>query len=153
MERRRAVCESNIVPDVRFTIPGVPVGKGRPRFSTKSGRAYTPTKTANFETLVRFEYHQQTGGYRFEDDAQLGMAIAAYFEIPTSKSKKVKAAMKDGKILHTSRPDIDNIVKGVADALNHIAYKDDSAIAYVMAGKHYSTEPRTEVAIWRISSD
>ena len=43
---------------IKFTIPGPPQGKGRPRF-TKSGHTYTPAKTAEYEKLVQAEYIRQ----------------------------------------------------------------------------------------------
>lgn len=41
---------------VKFTILGEPKGKGRPRFSRKTGTAITPKDTVNYETLVHMEY-------------------------------------------------------------------------------------------------
>ena len=48
---------------IKFTVPGVPVGKGRPRF-TRGGHAYTPEKTAAFEEKVRlcWKKHRQEKG-------------------------------------------------------------------------------------------
>ena len=45
---------------IQFTVPGVPVGKGRPRF-TRGGHAYTPEKTAAFEEKVRLCWKTQSG--------------------------------------------------------------------------------------------
>ena len=42
--------------EVKFTVYGEPKGKGRPRFSTKTGHAMTPKDTVNYETLVHMEY-------------------------------------------------------------------------------------------------
>lgn len=36
---------------IEFTVPGIPVGKGRPRF-TKDGHAHTPGKTREYENKV-----------------------------------------------------------------------------------------------------
>ena len=36
---------------VTFTVPGIPVGKGRPRFM-KNGHTYTPQKTRDYEDKV-----------------------------------------------------------------------------------------------------
>ena len=135
---------------VQFTVPGEPVGKGRPRFVRDTGRTYTPEKTANFETLVRFEYHRQTGGAKFEDDAQLGMRIEAFFEIPRSKSKRLQKDMELGLVKHTKKPDADNVLKAIADALNHIAYHDDSSVVYAEITKKYSRTPETRVTIWEL---
>lgn len=135
---------------IMFKVPGEPVGKGRPRFVRATGRTYTPEKTANFETLVRLEYHNQCGEYRFDDDAQLGMRVEAYFSIPKSKPKKVQRDMELGVIRHAHKPDTDNILKAVADALNNVAYRDDSAITYVEVSKKYSRTPETRVMIWEI---
>lgn len=134
---------------VQFTVPGEPVAKGRPRFR-QNGFAYTPQKTANFEALVKWEYHRQTGGYKFPDDAQLGMRVEAFFDIPKSKSKKMQKDMELGVVKHTKKPDADNILKSIADGICHIAYRDDSMLCYVEVTKKYSREPKTIVTIWEL---
>lgn len=135
---------------ITFTVPGEPVGKGRPRFVRATGRTYTPEKTANFETLVRLEYHNQCGDHRFPDDAQLGMRVEAFFSIPKSKPKKMQKDMELGVVRHTHKPDTDNVLKAVADALNQVAYRDDSAVSYVEVSKKYSRNPETRVTIWEM---
>lgn len=135
---------------ITFSVPGEPVGKGRPRFIRETGRTYTPEKTANFETLVKWEYHRQCGNARFEDDATLGIKVEAYFGIPKSKSKRQQKAMEEGVILHTHKPDADNLLKAIADGLNHIAYHDDSIIAYAEVKKLYSRTPHTQITIWEL---
>ena len=113
---------------VKFTILGEPKGKGRPRFSRKTGTAITPKDTVNYETLVHMEYLEQCNGFRFEDTAMLDMRIKAYYSIPKSVSKKKKAAMLAGEIRPTKKPDMDNVVKIIADSLNQVAYRDDTQI-------------------------
>ena len=131
---------------VSFTILGEPKAKGRPRF-TKNGSPYTPEDTAIYENLVKVEYIRQCKKQRFPDDAQLEMRIFAYYSIPKSASKKRKDEMMKGTIRPTKKPDIDNIVKIIADSLNQVAYKDDSQIIEMTVTKHYSEEPRVTVLI------
>lgn len=116
-----------------------------------TGRTYTPEKTANFETLVKYEYHRQTKGFRFEDNVQIGIRVEAVFPIPKSVSKRNRAAMEAGIIRHVRKPDTDNILKAVADALNRIAYRDDSAIVYAEVTKRYGVTPGTNIMLWKIT--
>lgn len=129
---------------ISLIIPGEPVAKGRPRM-TRSGIAYTPGKTQGYENLVKMCYMEQGNKVKLEGRVQLSML--AYFQIPKSKSKKMQKAMEEQEIRPTKRPDIDNILKGVLDALNKLAYDDDSQIVSVRVEKFYSHEPRVEVAI------
>lgn len=76
---------------------------------------------------------------------QIKADITAYYPIPKSTSKKQHQAMLDGQIRPTKKPDWDNIGKIICDALNGIAYKDDSAIIEATVQKFYSDEPRVEV--------
>lgn len=133
--------------EVRFTILGEPKGKGRPRFCRNTGHAITPKDTVNYETLVHMEYVEQCQEVRFPDDAMLDMRIKAFYSIPKSKSKKVKALMLDGTIRPTKKPDMDNVVKIIADALNQVAYRDDTQIVDCQCRKFYSENPRVEVSI------
>jgi len=131
-----------------FTVYGTPVGKGRPRFRNtgKFVQAYTPEKTAAYETLVKLAYQQEHGGAPLLAGA-LHMRIEAYFPIPKATSKKNIEKMLHGDILHTKKPDADNVIKAIADALNGVAYADDSAISSLTVMKKYSDTPRVEIMI------
>ena len=137
---------------IQFTVYGTPVGKGRPKFSTFNGHAtaYTPAKTVNYENLVKLSYQQQCNNKPYEKDVPLKAEIAAYFPIPKSASKKKRQMMLDGQNRHTKKPDTDNIVKAVLDALNGIAFYDDSQVCVIFCGKYYSDEPRVEILISEI---
>lgn len=135
---------------VKFVIPGEPRGKGRPRFSRQSGRTYTPKETASYENLVKVEYQSQCGKLRFPDDAMLDMRILAYYSVPQSKSKRQKNLMLEGAIRPSKKPDMDNVVKIIADSLNQMAYRDDTQIVDCQVRKFYSTEPRVEVIIRQV---
>lgn len=144
--------------EVRIKVLGEPQGKGRPRFvarynpaTQKSfGQAHTPDKTVVYENLIRTEYSIQTGNFRYPDDAMLDMRILAYYSIPKSASKKKRAMMLEGVIRPTKKPDMDNVMKVVADSLNQVAYKDDTQIVDAQCRKFYSEEPRIEVIIRQI---
>jgi hypothetical protein len=134
---------------VKFTVLGEPAGKGRPRFSNAGQyvKAYTPEKTVSYENLVKLEYRRQCDDYRFEDGVPLDLRIIAYYSIPKSTSKKKKALMEQYKIRPMKKPDNDNIVKIIQDALNLVAYHDDVQIVDCQLRKFYSQNPRVVVTI------
>ena len=108
---------------------------------------YTPDKTAAYENLVKLEFQRQCGDSRFTDDEFLDMRIFAFYGIPKSASKKKAKLMKDKIIRPTKKPDMDNVVKVIADSLNGVAYKDDTQIVDAMVRKFYSDVPRVQVII------
>ena len=136
--------------EVRFTILGEPKGKGRPRFCRNTGHAITPKDTVNYETLVRIEYGVAYSDFKFPDDAMLDMRIKAFYSIPKSASKKKRASMLANEIRPTKKPDMDNVVKIIADSLNQVAYRDDTQIVDCQCRKFYSENPRVEVMIKEI---
>ena len=140
---------------MHFVIPGAPFGKQRPK-TTRRGKyahAYTPEKTVSYENLVKLCYMaaaESAESSLFSDEDELRVEITAYYSIPKSTSKKKKAAMAENTVRPTKKPDIDNVIKVICDALNQIAYKDDSSIVELLAKKYYSEEPRVEVTIEKI---
>ena len=127
---------------MKLIIPGEPCAKQRPKFG--NGRTYTPQKTVNYETLVKQLYIMQ-GKERLE--GALRLTVEAFFSIPKSASRKNREKMLQGEIRPTKRPDWDNVGKIVSDALNEMAYKDDSQIVSARVEKWYSDIPRVEVTI------
>lgn len=133
---------------IKFTIPGEPKGKGRPRF-TKQGRTYTPDATTSYENLVRVIFMQAYPSYEpIPKDTPLTARLTAFYDIPKGASKKKALSMKNGEIRPTKKPDTDNIAKIVLDALNGLAYHDDAQIVELTVIKTYSLIPRVEVSIY-----
>lgn len=135
----------------RFTVPGQPQGKGRPRFAVNGGyaRAYTPERTASYENLVKLSYQREYG--QTMTAGALKMAIRAYYTMPSSWSKKRRLAALNREIYPVVKPDMDNIVKVICDALNGIAYLDDKQIVSLEMYKRYDVAPRVEVLIEEVN--
>ncbi|MCC0701504.1 RusA family crossover junction endodeoxyribonuclease [Clostridioides sp. ES-S-0049-02] len=129
---------------INFTIDGEPIGKERPRMNTYTKRTYTPNKTKHYEELIKWLYQSKVKHY-FE--GYIKMTLRCYYSIAKSSSKKVKEQKRNNVLRPSKKPDIDNVVKIVADALNDIAYKDDTQIVEVVASKYYSDKPRIEVVL------
>ena len=130
---------------IAFTIPGITVAKGRAR-TLKSGRSYTPAKTANYAARVA-----QIGKLAMGDapllDGPLSLSIVVHLPIPASWSKAKQASALKGTVWPVSRPDLDNYEKGIMDALNGIVWNDDSQIVQLASTKVYSDEPRAVVRV------
>ena len=129
---------------ITFTITGEPQGKARPRV-TRNG-TFTPRKTAEYERRVRQSYREQCGDMYYGESALI-VTIAARFLTPKSVSRKKRESMLAGIIQPKRKPDADNIAKAVCDALNGIAYRDDSQITCLIVEKQYSKDAGVTVHI------
>ena len=138
---------------VKFTVPGQPKGKARARTVRRGGGksfSYTPEGTVLYENLIKTCYLQDAGHVLFNDGQPLAVSITAFYEVPKSYSKKKKQEMLDGQLYPTKKPDIDNIAKCVLDALNKLAYRDDTQVVRLHMEKHYAEIPRVKVEIREI---
>lgn len=120
-----------------FEVPSKIIGKGRPRLNSYTGCVYTPTRTKDYETLVEQYFILKYPKYR-PIEGRAKVTILAYFEIPKSTTKMQKEQMLLNNISPTKKPDIDNIVKIVLDAMNKFAFKDDTQIAKLEVEKLYT---------------
>jgi Holliday junction resolvase RusA-like endonuclease len=136
---------------MKFTVPGEPTGKARPRVGNRPGftQTYTPEKTATYENLVRLEFQHAANaqGYMPILEGPVRVRIDAYYSVPKSTSRKRWREMLAGWVHPTKKPDWDNIGKIVCDALNGIAYRDDSQVVDGRVLKHFADIPRVEVQI------
>lgn len=133
-----------------FEIEGKIKGKGRPRFSHygKFVKAYTPEDTVSYENLIKLQFRLSCGEWYSE--LPLKMKITAIHSVTNSTSKKNKARMLNGELKPTKKPDADNIIKIICDALNKIAYKDDTQIVELDFKKVYGDMEKVVVEIEEI---
>ena len=133
---------------IAFTVPGVPVGKGRARVATIAGRArmYTPAKTVSYEAVIA----QEAKIAMLTDTLFLGpvdVTLEINVPIPATWSQKKRRAALYGEIRPSGKPDADNVIKAIFDGMNKIVWKDDAQVVYVAASKRYSLLPRVVVVV------
>ena len=118
-------------------VEGKIKGKARPRFNTKTGRAFTPGDTISYENWVKCCYKEQDGKYL---EGPIRARIEVYYQIPKSYTKGKRLACKHNITLPCKKPDSDNIAKIVLDSLNKIAFDDDSQIVELTVIKRWTEE-------------
>ena len=124
---------------IEIVVLGIPVAKGRPRFSKATGHTYTPEKTRNFEAALKYAAEQVMGD-RPPLDGPLRVQITVKLPIPASWAKKQQAAARSGALRPTKKPDFDNYTKTV-DALNQVVWLDDGQVVEAAVSKFYSDKP------------
>ncbi len=149
---------------VKLKILGEPMGKQRPKATSINGyvRTYTPKETVSYESMVVNAYKEQYQEPIFERGEEIWATVMAYFKIPKSHYRfhkrtqttdldKEGELMKAGKIRPMKTPDCDNIAKICLDALNGIAYPDDSQVTCLLVMKFYDEQPRVEITLEKVN--
>lgn len=138
--------------DLCMTIPGAPTAKGRPRFSRRSGRAFTPAKTEKAETslagralaILRGRPDQGAG---WPSHAPLVVHLRFVLPVPGSWPRWKAEAALTGALHPVSKPDVDNLAKLAKDALNGVLWVDDSQVVQLVTSKTYGANPQTELHV------
>jgi len=117
---------------VEFFIPGLPVpfaraggGKNTPRF--------TPTKQRNAMAAIK-DYGALAMAGRPPFDQALRLRVVVVYPWPSSWSARVRE--RNG-IWKTTKPDADNLLKLIKDALEPVIWVNDARIVVVEALKRY----------------
>lgn len=115
-------------------IEGQPVAKGRPRFY--GGHAVTPAKTVRWEQAAALQLRAAVGGKQY--DQPMKLHVTAYFQRP---KRLLTRKASENRIHHTAKPDSDNILKIVCDALVMAGVvRDDSVINHMAITKYYAAK-------------
>lgn len=145
---------------MRFTIPGIPIPKKRPRFSTRGGfmRTYD-TQHSEKNTviaIVKQIIRQALDGESKQtaiDTSNLAsaeffdMSLTFHRPIPESCSTAERNAKLWGFDKCTTKPDVDNLGKFYLDCFNNQLYSDDRLVISMQSAKSYTRNPRVEVDI------
>lgn len=125
---------------ITFFVKSKPQGKARARtfYDRRADkmRSVTPQQTKSYEDLIRWSY--KAAGGKYMGESLMRVDIQAFYPIPKSFSKKKREAILADEIRPTTKPDCDNIIKVVLDALNGVAYYDDKQVVSVSCDKVYT---------------
>lgn len=107
-----------------LTIPGQPVGKGRPRV-LRNGHVYTPDRTASWEATAMTMMQRAWPRAPLDEPCQVHVLAVAQ----RPKRLMTKRCAPE-RIWRTTKPDGDNVLKAVCDALQKAGVvRDDSVLA------------------------
>lgn len=132
---------------IEFTVPGQPVAQARPKFARRGSFtvAYDPAKCKDYKSWVKtcaIQEMDRTGHKPYDRDAALALSVIIFLQRPKSSKKDA---------LPTKKPDCDNVLKGIQDALESICYVADQQIISVSVTKVYvDSDPRVSVVIREI---
>lgn len=136
-----------ILISLHIIIPGRPQAKQRAR-QGKNG-FYTPKKTVEAEnrigTIVKNEIVKRRFTKKLPLTGPVYLMVDFEFEMPKDWNQDKKYKM-NGKP-HISRPDTDNLVKTVKDALNGIVFIDDAQVYSLEVTKIYGFKSQTNILI------
>ena len=114
-----------------------PQSKQSTSFDTRSGRkghSYTNTKKADYVK----ELSQLAKFNSINRQSRKPIFLSVIFNFKHQKKRGI----------HTCRPDIDNLLKPLKDALSGIVYKDDSQVFSISASRAYSDENSINIQVY-----
>ncbi|WP_211749909.1 RusA family crossover junction endodeoxyribonuclease [Paenibacillus sp. Marseille-Q4541] len=128
---------------ITFTVDIAPMGAVR---MTQRSKWEDPTaqRYLSYKRLIGYEARKHI---QEPITTPIHAELHFYHPIPQSWAKKKQQQAREGDLSPITKPDIDNCVKGVFDALNKIAWKDDNQVVSLTTFKHYSDEPRIEIKV------
>ncbi|WP_404335818.1 RusA family crossover junction endodeoxyribonuclease [Planococcus rifietoensis] len=140
---------------ILFEIPGDPVAQGRPRagksFADKTV-LYDPAKSRDFKSYVRLVAAQHAPAKLI--DGPIHLNVDFYRSVPKKFQTKPKLELiEKGLLLPTTKPDVDNYIKGIKDGMNKVMWHDDSQVVSLNVRKFYSMTPRVVVHITYTEGD
>lgn len=131
---------------ITFEVPGNPVPQPRARISTRGGfgRAYTPGDHPIHAYRAAVAAAARTAGAEPTDAVPITLIVDLVFARPQSHYRKAELRSDAPKL---PRPDCSNVLKGIEDSLNGVAWIDDTQVAKVIVEKSFGTEGRTTIRI------
>lgn len=127
-----------IPPIIDIAIDGEPVPKGRPRLGAR-GHTYTPAATLAAERALGWRVRERYPGL-----APTGRPVGLDLTFRTAHDGRARRG----------RADLDNLIKLVSDALNGIAWVDDSQVVAIRAAmERGAPDPGTAIRVYPIGDD
>lgn len=126
-----------------FEVPGKVRGKGRPRFM-RNGHTYTDKNTVEYEKAIKSAYLRLS---RHVSTKSIRISLYVFFAPNKSDTKRNREVKLRNAKAPKKKPDIDNVIKVVLDALNKVAYEDDTQVNEVHVERLFSKEEKLIVCL------
>ena len=120
------------MPTLELTVLGPPLGKGAAQTNRTTGATFNTTKTAEWMGAARAELAKQLPrGWQPLDEPCVAFVTAIFARPKTGKNafKKTPSHPNNGRTRYAQKPDSDNVLKIVNDAMTHAGVWRDDCVA------------------------
>ena len=128
-----------------FFINTIPQAQARARFARMGNfvKTYDPKKCKDYKADVRYQVM-----YASPVLMEGPLTMIVDFWMPRPKAHYGAKGLKEkAPSFHTSKPDIDNMLKGIFDAVRGVLWKDDTQVAVCVATKKYGETTGIKIVI------
>lgn len=144
---------------IKFTVPGLPIAqpRQRSRVANMNGKFitqnYTPTKSPvnAFKAAV-----QMAAAKAFNGPLLTGPVFVQLSFRLDRKKYQIKKRGDNPPLYGNRKPDLDNLMKGLCDALNGVVWRDDSQVVEVNMTKTIAAgceSPGVDVTIGELDDE
>lgn len=141
-----------------FTVPGEVRGQGRPRTQVVNGRdgrsyahIYQSHKDSNTKHNIQLYAKEalDKAGYAMAHPSARGISVLVriYMRMPNSFSQKKRNKALEDEIRPRKKPDLDNVLKSVLDAMTGVVYRDDKEVTAIQVVRHYYDSDRLAIQV------
>lgn len=126
-----------------------PTPQLRPRATSRGGfvHVYDPPKLKAYKLEIKRLAELTKAGQQDPLTGPLAVKVTFYRTVQRSLSKAETDRRLTNKVKPTTKPDVDNYIKSLLDALNGILWKDDAQIVKLEAQKKYAEKGHIEMVI------
>ena len=132
-----------------FSVLGKPVPQARPRFG--NGWAYDKKESREYKKIVHDAAQEAVitnNWIMAHEEMPIRMTLVIYKPIPDYRPQWYKKAAIAGFVAPLKRTgDIENIAKGIMDAMSGLVYKDDAQVYSLTLEQRYAEEPHVDVFV------
>ena len=137
---------------IRFVVPGSVRGQGRPRTRIAYGKngspfahIYETEEDRSYKGLIQFHLMKEAKRLGIDlpiehNGRGVSVSVQVMRKVPRSWRRKNRALAEAGEYRPQTRPDLDNVIKIVLDAMNGVAYADDAEVTNITATRSFSID-------------
>ena len=140
--------------ELSLSIPGNPIAKKRPRFARRGKSVTTYNAQVSEENNMRRVVMAQLPKMWTPIKNPIKITIIFYMKRPKAhygSGKYANILKNNAPLIHSSKPDIDNLQKMIYDCFNQLVWSDDSLVCESCTRKEYSESPRAEIIIVEVN--
>lgn len=150
----RKITKATMDRMIEISIPGKPIAKARPRFARRGKFVTTYNEQESEESKVMAQILAKLGKDWVPIEEPVALEIIFHFPYLKGHygSGRNSHRLKPGvPHYHSSKPDLDNLLKFYCDAMNEIVFKDDNRVVKISAFKLWAEDPKTIIKITKLT--